>query len=163
MLRALHELLRQGAVEKRYVALVEGRWHGGARSVEAGLRKNVLRSGERMVLASPEGKAATSVFEPLRTFDTASLVAVTLLTGRTHQIRVHAAHIGHPVAGDDKYGSASFNTALKACGLRRLFLHAEMVGFRRPESGQRVEFRASLPSDLERVLDCLARKTEEGA
>jgi 23S rRNA pseudouridine955/2504/2580 synthase len=161
MLRALHELLRQGAVEKRYVALIEGRWHGGPRSVETGLKKNVLRSGERMVLPSPEGKAATSVFEPLRTFGMASLVAVTLVTGRTHQIRVHAADIGHPVAGDDKYGSASFNAALKTRGLGRLFLHAEMVGFRRPDDGQRVEFSAPLPPDLQRVLERLAGETEE--
>jgi 23S rRNA pseudouridine955/2504/2580 synthase len=155
MLRGLHELLRRGEIQKRYVALVEGVWKGGPRSVQAGLRKNVLRSGERVVRTSPDGKSATTVFDPIRRYTVASLMGISLLTGRTHQIRVHAAHIGHSVAGDDKYGSPAFNALLKARGLKRLFLHAETVGFRRPDTGQQVELRIPLPADLQGVLRSL--------
>jgi 23S rRNA pseudouridine955/2504/2580 synthase len=155
LLRALHEMLREGRVQKRYVALVEGPWRGGSRTVEAALQKNVLRSGERVVRTSPEGKTARSVFYPVRRVRRATLMHVALLTGRTHQIRVHASHIGHPVAGDDKYGSAPFNAALKAHGLKRLFLHADRVAFRRPDVGESVEFCTPLPEDLGRVLVAL--------
>lgn len=152
MLRGLHELLRSGEVEKRYLALLQGRWQGGPRRVDMPLEKNVLQSGERMVRVSAQGKAAMSLFRPRQVFSGASLVEVVLDTGRTHQIRVHAAALGHPIAGDDKYGDADFNKLMRAHGLRRLFLHAHELSLKRPDSGELLRCTAPLPEDLERVL-----------
>lgn len=124
VLRRLHEALREGQLDKTYLALVRGAWVGGERRVDAPLRRNVLRSGERMVQVAEDGQDAVSVFAPLAVTATASLMRVELITGRTHQIRVHGAHVGHPLAGDEKYGDDDFNSRLRAAGLRRLFLHA---------------------------------------
>ena len=115
-LRLLHELLRNNQVDKQYLTLVKGEWKGGDRRIEAPLRKNTLRSGERMVIVSEDGKEARSLFRPLCVNARASLMQVKLDTGRTHQIRVHAVHSGHPIAGDEKYGDEAFNTSMKALG-----------------------------------------------
>jgi len=155
-LRMLHELLRSGGVDKRYLVLVRGRWSRGETLVEAPLLKNQLRSGERIVTVDAAGKAADSRFRPLEIHREASLVEVELGTGRTHQIRVHGAHIGHPLAGDEKYGDAEFNRRMRDLGLRRLFLHAHSVGFVDPESGREVHVSAPLPGELRAVLDRLA-------
>ncbi len=158
-LRALHALLRgegEEGVDKRYLALVKGRWEGGPRRVEAPLHKNVLKSGERIVVVDPAGKAALSLFKPLTIYDDASLVEVRLITGRTHQVRVHAAHAGHPIAGDDKYGDPEFNRRMAGLGLKRLFLHARSLGFEL-EGGAPVQVNAPLDDDLNRVLDALER------
>lgn len=153
-LRAFHTLLRDGGIEKRYLALVKGRWKGGARRVEAPLRKNTLKSGERIVRVEPDGKPALSIFEPVTVYGDSSLVQVNLITGRTHQVRVHAAHIGHPLAGDDKYGDRVFNRAMAGVGLKRLFLHASSLSFTLPlEEGAPVEVSAPLPEELRRVLN----------
>ena len=154
-LRALHELLRQNRIDKRYLALVQGRWEGGARTVDAPLRKNVLRSGERIVRVDPAGKPSRSVFRPLAVGELASLVEVRLETGRTHQIRVHAAHIGHPLAGDEKYGDAGFNRQMREHGLQRLFLHAHTL--RIPLPGEKpLTVRAPLDDHLTTTLDRLS-------
>lgn len=153
-LRAFHTLLRDGGINKRYLALVKGRWEGGARRVEAPLRKNTLKSGERIVRVDPEGKPALSIFEPVAVYGDSSLVQVDLITGRTHQVRVHGAHIGHPLAGDDKYGDRVFNRAMAGRGLKRLFLHASSLGFTLPlEEAAPVEVSAPLSAELRRVLD----------
>ncbi|MGD9388856.1 MAG: 23S rRNA pseudouridine(955/2504/2580) synthase RluC, partial [Thioalkalispiraceae bacterium] len=123
-LRNLHEQLRNHQVTKIYQTLVKGNWGDRKRTIDAPLRKNTLKSGERMVKVDAEGKAAKSRFEPLQCRAQASLVKVDLETGRTHQIRVHAAHAGHPIAGDEKYGDDTFNKAMRKMGLKRLFLHA---------------------------------------
>ena len=154
-LRALHALMRDGGIEKRYLALVKGRWSAGSRRVDAPLRKNVLRSGERMVTVSPDGKAALSLFKPVSIYATASLVEVRLMTGRTHQVRVHAAHLGHPIAGDTKYGEPAFNAAMGERGLKRLFLHANSIGFTLPDGGESVEVHAPLGPELRKILDQL--------
>ncbi|HID48126.1 MAG TPA: 23S rRNA pseudouridine(955/2504/2580) synthase RluC [Chromatiales bacterium] len=159
-LRRLHELLRGTGVDKRYLALVKGRWQGGARRVDAALRKNVLRSGERLVRVDETGKSAVSSFLPVRVGEQASLVEVRLETGRTHQIRVHAASIGHPVAGDEKYGEARFNRQLRAAGLERLFLHARSLRFQLAEGEDPVEVEAPLDESLRRVLDRLELEYE---
>jgi 23S rRNA pseudouridine955/2504/2580 synthase len=155
VLRGLHELLRQGAVDKRYLALLCGRWRGGRRRVSVALRKNVLHGGERMVEVDATGKESLTVFEPIALYEGASLMEVRLATGRTHQIRVHAAHIGHPIAGDEKYGDSEHNRRMRELGLRRLFLHAHSLAFKMPGSECEVRVSAPLGEDLQRVLDRL--------
>ena len=155
-LRTLHALLRDGQVEKRYLALVKGKWELGQKRIDVPLRTDIRVGGERHVKAHASGKDAVSLFKPVQFFGKrASLVEVTLETGRTHQIRVHATHAGYPLAGDEKYGEAEFNENMKAAGLTRMFLHAHQLGFVWPESG--VEFTASapLPADLKQVIDAL--------
>ncbi len=154
-LRAVHELLRKGSVEKRYLALVSGRVDWAERRVDVPLRKNLLRGGEREVRVDPSGSPSVTLFRRVRAFPQATLVEARLLTGRTHQIRVHAAHLGHPILGDDKYGDPEANRTLRALGLRRLFLHASALSF--PRGGGAEPFRGSspLPEELERVLERL--------
>jgi 23S rRNA pseudouridine955/2504/2580 synthase len=154
-LRALHEQLRAGSMDKHYLALVRGPWQGASRSVTAALRKNQLQGGERLVRVDEAGKEALSRFRPLSTHGPATLVDVELKTGRTHQIRVHAAYIGHPLAGDVKYGDADFNRLMKQFGLRRLFLHAHRIGFTDPAVDRVVSVTAPLGQDLRAVLDNL--------
>ena len=151
-LRRLHELLRSNRIDKRYLALLKGQWRGGSRQVTAPLLKNVLRSGERMVRVDPAGKAASSVFHPLAVSNTASLVEVKLETGRTHQVRVHAASLDQPIAGDDKYGDANFNRQLREAGLKRLFLHAQALRFQLTEGEPAIEVSAPLDEELKQVL-----------
>jgi len=129
LLRHLHQALRGelpgGAVDKRYLALVQGHFPDSVRLIDAPLLKNTLRSGERMVEVSGEGKPAKTRFAVLRRFGAlATLVEASPITGRTHQIRVHAKYAGHPIAGDDKYGEADFSAQIRALGGKRLFLHA---------------------------------------
>ena len=153
-LRVFHEQLRNGAVEKYYLALVAGTWEDGERSVELPLRKNTLKGGERIVRVDATGKAALTVFRPVSRFRNATLVEARLDTGRTHQIRVHAAHIGHPLAGDGKYGDRTFNSTMRAMGLRRMFLHAHRVAFS-DQGGETIDVSAPLDEDLKAVLDRL--------
>jgi 23S rRNA pseudouridine955/2504/2580 synthase len=160
-LREAHAVLREGRSQKRYLALVAGRWTLGQKRIEAPLRTDTRVNGERTVRVDVNGKASVSEFRPVQLFGTrtrgapsASLLEVTLHTGRTHQIRVHAAYAGHPVAGDDKYGDATCNAALRARGLERMFLHAHSISF---EWANGVPFSAStpLPPDLAAVLERL--------
>ncbi|MBI5611486.1 MAG: 23S rRNA pseudouridine(955/2504/2580) synthase RluC [Gammaproteobacteria bacterium] len=155
----LHAQLRDGKFDKRYLALIKGPWRGPAQRVEATLMKKQLSSGERRVHVAAEGgegKESASRFSPRRTFADAALVEIRLLTGRTHQARVHAAHLGRPIAGDDKYGDAGFNRQLRALGLKRLFLHAASLGFAHPVSGEKLWIEAPLPPELAQLLDRLA-------
>jgi 23S rRNA pseudouridine955/2504/2580 synthase len=147
----LHELLQTHQVEKVYLALVKGKWQGGMREINAPLLKNQLQSGERMVRVSEEGKEALSLFEPLQRFKSATLMKVTLKTGRTHQIRVHAAYAGHPLAGDEKYGDKEFNRHMRQLGLKRLFLHAASLTFSLPEKEQ-IALCACLDKELQDFL-----------
>lgn len=151
-LKWLHDALRDGGMDKTYLALAAGRFASPRRVVDAALRKNQLRSGERVVRVDATGKASRSVFRVLCAGDEASLVQVELVTGRTHQIRVHAAHLGHPLAGDDKYGDPGFNRSARDHGLRRLFLHAWRLRIPRPQ-GEALEVRAPLPGELRAVLE----------
>jgi 23S rRNA pseudouridine955/2504/2580 synthase len=155
ILRQMHAIMRENTINKYYLALVKGRWQGGKQRIDAPLQKNVLKSGERMVKVSEEGKSALSIFEPITLYKQTSLMGVTLATGRTHQIRVHAAHTAHPIAGDEKYGDDEFNTEMRTQGLRRLFLHAHSLDFELPVTGQSISVQAPLDDDLSRVLDKL--------
>jgi len=154
-LRQLHELFRTGGVDKRYLALVRGRWTLGKQTIDVPLRKNTLRSGERVVRVSAEGKQAVSIFRPLAIGDMASLLEVDIQTGRTHQIRVHAAHAGHPIAGDDKYGDDGFNRQIRRLGCPRLFLHARSLAFTLEEPHKSIAVNAPLDPELEQILDKL--------
>jgi 23S rRNA pseudouridine955/2504/2580 synthase len=125
MLRHLHEALRGDGVDKRYLALVRGNWPTSKKKVSAPLLKNNLRSGERMVEVNDEGKDALTEFRVVRRFgEFATLVEASPITGRTHQIRVHARHAGHAIAGDAKYGDEEFTREIRELGGKRLFLHA---------------------------------------
>lgn len=159
ILRHLHKLLREDGVEKRYLALLRGGWQGGEHRVRAPLRKNILQSGERLVKVEAEGKASQTLFRPLRRWSAATLVEALPLTGRTHQIRVHATHIGRPIAGDEKYGDSDFNRAMQEKGLRRLFLHAASLRFTTAD-GQPIEISAPLDPALEAVLSALGEGME---
>jgi 23S rRNA pseudouridine955/2504/2580 synthase len=161
-LRTLHALMRDGKVEKRYLALVKGKWELGKKRIDVPLRTDIRVGGERTVKAHETGKEAASIFKPVQFFGKkASLVEVELETGRTHQIRVHAAHAGYPLAGDEKYGEEEFNEKMKASGLTRMFLHAHQVSFTWPDTG--VEFNASapLPAELAAVIDALSASKEK--
>lgn len=157
-LRRLHEQLREGTMDKRYLTLLKGKWKGTSKWVDAPLLKNVIRSGERLVFVDPKGKEARTQFIPYSVGDTASLMTVKLDTGRTHQIRVHAQHIGFPIAGDDKYGDDEFNRQLKSKGLKRLFLHAYSLKFYLPdpETGQDTSIFVEAPLD-ESLVNILKR------
>ncbi len=156
-LLGLHQALKAGGISKRYLALVRGLWQGRQRTVTAALEKRE-RGGEHMVETGEDGKAATSRFHPRTRYAEAgaTLVEIELLTGRTHQARVHAAHIGHPIAGDDKYGDRDFNRELRRLGLKRLFLHAWRLDFRHPVTGCKLALEAPLAPELSALLERLA-------
>jgi len=151
ILRELHRQLRDDEVDKRYLALVSGRWDANCRIVEAPLEKNVLRSGERMVRVSGEGKRAVTAFSIVERFEGATLLEAKPVTGRTHQIRVHALHAGHPILGDEKYGDDAAAALAREIGLGRLFLHACSLRFSLPGTGL-VTLRAELDPVLETIL-----------
>ena len=155
MLRHLHEALRGDGVDKRYMALVRGSWPTSKKRVSAPLLKNNLRSGERMVEVNPEGKEALTEFRVLRRFgEFATLVEASPITGRTHQIRVHAKHAGHCIAGDSKYGEDEFTREVRELGGKRLFLHAYQLKIELPD-GQRLELEAAVDEVWSQTLERL--------
>lgn len=151
----LHRQLRDGRVRKFYLVLVQGAWREGKRSVKAPLHKYVLASGERRVSVRAEGMAAHTVFRLERAWRDFSLLQAELKTGRTHQIRVHLAHIGCPVAGDDKYGDFALNRELARRGLKRMFLHASKAVISHPATGATLSLAAPLPPELQSFVDTL--------
>ena len=151
ILRNIHRALQSPDSQKRYLVLLRGHWQEGDKIITLPLRKNTLRGGERMVVVDQSGKFAQSRFTPVTLKRTASLLEVTISTGRTHQIRVHAASLGYPVAGDQKYGDPVFNTTMRSYGLQRLFLHAHSLIL--PLPGRELAVDAPLPDDLRRVSD----------
>jgi 23S rRNA pseudouridine955/2504/2580 synthase len=156
MLRHLHEALRQGSIRKSYLTLVMGRWPRRRVSVRAALEKNVMSSGERVVRADDTGKTAETHFTVREYYRDASLLEAVPLTGRTHQIRVHAQLSGHPIAGDPKYGDREFNRQMRAAGLQRLFLHAAALDLLLPD-GRSLRVEAGLDAVLAGVLERLPR------
>lgn len=155
VLRDLHEQLRVKTVQKDYLALVRGQWQKHCKVVQAPLMKNVLQSGERIVRVSAEGKSSETRFEVVERFEQATLVKASPVTGRTHQIRVHTLHAGHPIAFDDKYGDRDFDAQVAASGLNRLFLHAAAIRFRHPQTGQEMLIEAPLDGILKRTVQYL--------
>ncbi len=154
VLRHLHAALRDGTITKTYSTLVQGRWPKRRTRVPFALEKNTVSSGERVVRADEGGKASETRFRIVRVFREASLLEAQPVTGRTHQIRVHAQVSGHPVAGDEKYGDREFNRHLRDFGLRRLFLHASSLSFSLPD-GRRLDISAPLDQVLLDVLERL--------
>lgn len=152
-LRHLHEQLREGKMDKRYNALVEGQWPANRFKVKAPLLKNVLQSGERIVNVHDAGKPSETRYRILEQFDGATLVEASPITGRTHQIRVHSLHAGHPIACDPKYGSATFDALAKKKGLNRLFLHAASLRILHPKTDEPMTFKAPLDDVLTRTLE----------
>jgi len=159
VLRMLHASLRDGeGFEKRYLALLKGDWQLGKKRIDAPLRTDLRVGGERTVKVQAGGKPAASDFRVVQSYGrTATLMEVAILTGRTHQIRVHAAYAGHPVAGDPKYGDEAFNEDMRGIGLERMFLHASSISFVWPDRGTEFSVNAPLPPELARVLDVLVR------
>jgi 23S rRNA pseudouridine955/2504/2580 synthase len=155
----LHAQLRDGEVDKRYLVLVRGPWRHAKRIVDVPLHKFVTREGERRVRPEAGGRASVTIFRRERTWPAheppLALLEAELETGRTHQIRVHLAHLGHALAGDEKYGDFAWNRTLAREGLRRMFLHARRISFRHPASGAAVSVESRVPGDLQDFLSCL--------
>jgi 23S rRNA pseudouridine955/2504/2580 synthase len=159
-LRSLHAMLREDdAFDKRYLVLVRGKWELGRKRIDAPLRTDTRVGGERTVRVDAGGKEAASDFRVVQFFGSlATLLEVQLITGRTHQIRVHAAYAGHPVAGDEKYGDPDYNRQLRAFGLQRIFLHAHSISFEDPVRKVPMSVSAPLPPELAAVVDTLTAK-----
>jgi 23S rRNA pseudouridine955/2504/2580 synthase len=156
ILRELHALLREGKIIKIYWALTKGKWDDKELEVDLPLHKDFREAGKHVVRVSHEGKASLTHFRPLKVYKEGSLVEVKLFTGRTHQIRVHAASQNHPVAGDDRYGDGSFNKLASKVGIKRLFLHARSIDFTLPSLQQHIKVVAPLDPDLEAGLSAFA-------
>lgn len=156
-LKKLHEDLRLKRINKIYQALVVGSWSKRKLHVKAPLRKNELKSGERVVKVSPEGKESHTEFRVLEHFEHLTLVEARPITGRTHQIRVHCLFAGHPIVGDDKYGDDHINREMKEVGIKRLFLHAGELRLRSPSTGAPIIVKAPLEEKLVNALKKLPR------
>ena len=154
-LTALHDMMREGRMEKRYLTLVPGRWNNPLQHIKVPLFKYLTPDGERRVRVSEEGKPSHSIVRLVRRWPRFSLLEVELKTGRTHQIRVHLAHLGFPLCGDDKYGDFALNKKLEGEGLKRMFLHAASLRFRHPLSGEELALNSPLPDDLQAFIDHL--------
>ena len=151
-LKHLQDQFRERQTGKTYLALVLGEWPAARRVIDAPLHKYLLADGERRVRVvapdDPDGMRAITLVKVRQRLAAFTLLEVTIKTGRTHQIRVHLAAQGHPIAGDDKYGDFERNKALQKQGLRRMFLHAWRLQFSHPERAERIELQAALPPDL---------------
>ena len=148
-LTALHEMMRTRAMDKRYLVGVAGRFRNEMQRVRLALAKRVTAAGDKRVSVSEDGQEAETVFRRVSRGARFSLLEAQLLTGRTHQIRVHAASLKHPVLGDDKYGDFELNKALRKEGLKRMFLHAASLSFAHPLTGEALTLEAPLPRELE--------------
>lgn len=157
ILREVHELLREGEVSKIYWALTMGKWTRSEKRVDVSLHKDYRDGGKHVVEVNKHGKSALTVFSTVTEFTGASLMEVKLYTGRTHQIRVHAAHQGHPIAGDDRYGDPDFNKLARQRGLKRMFLHARSIEFILPSTGQHIKVSAPLDDELEDAIKSFQR------
>ncbi|WP_150428806.1 RluA family pseudouridine synthase [Dechloromonas sp. CZR5] len=149
-LTALHDMFREhgAGADKRYLVLVKGRWMNNTQHVKLPLHKYLTEGGERRVSVDPQGKASHTVFRLLARWPEMSLLEAQLKTGRTHQIRVHLAHLGFPILGDEKYGDFALNKQLKRDGLKRMALHAWRMAFRHPLTASPLECVAPLPNGI---------------
>jgi 23S rRNA pseudouridine955/2504/2580 synthase len=148
----LHDAIRNNQTDKRYLMLVHGDWIEKKKRVILPLHKYVLPSGERRVSVQEDGQESETVFYLRKSFGEFSLLEAQLVTGRTHQLRVQLAHLGFPIAGDDKYGDFNVNKSMQKRGLKRMFLHSAETNLRHPLSGEKLKLTAPLPVELERFL-----------
>ncbi|MDD2885310.1 MAG: RluA family pseudouridine synthase [Dechloromonas sp.] len=153
-LTALHDMFREhgAGADKRYLVLVKGRWMNATQHVKAPLLKYLTAAGERRVSVNGEGKASHTVFRLLARWPGMSLLEAQLKTGRTHQIRVHLAHLGFPILGDEKYGDFALNKALSPAGLKRMALHAWRMDFHHPLTAGPLRCTAPLPASIGRYI-----------
>lgn len=154
-LRHLQAALREkeaGGISKVYQALVIGRWSKSCRRIDAPLLKTEVANDERIVRVHPDGKPSLTEFKILRTYENVTLVEAKPITGRTHQIRVHAQYAGHSLVGDEKYGNDEINLGMRELGFRRLFLHAAALTFLLPGASLPTRVEAPLPADLAEPL-----------
>jgi 23S rRNA pseudouridine955/2504/2580 synthase len=164
-LTALHEALRAGHVDKRYLVLVRGKWRDAKRKVELPLHKFLTDEGERRVrVEHGRGRIASTVFYRREIWPhptpPLSLLEAELRTGRTHQIRVQLTHLGFPLAGDDKYGDFAWNKALAKQGLKRMFLHAWRLSLRHPLEASELALESPLPADLSSFIAKLGEEMQ---
>jgi len=154
-LRAIHAQLREGGIDKVYQALVIGGWPRSCQKVDAPLMKNVVQSGERMVRVAQDGKRCITSYRVLQNLGQFTLIEAKPITGRTHQIRVHCQHMGHPIVGDPKYGLDDVNLIQRQLGLNRLFLHAAQLRLVDPSTDKKIDVRAPLDQRLQSAVDRL--------
>lgn len=152
-LRILHEFFRGDGVKKSYLALLQGQWNNQKLIVDQPLLKNISQGGERMVKISSLGKPSKTSFKRLQLYSDCTLVEASPFTGRTHQIRVHAAWLGHAIIGDQRYGEDEVNKKFRQRGYKRLFLHAYKLQFAHPVTGETLKIVAPLPHELQSLLD----------
>ena len=153
---ALHEAMRANHMDKRYLMLVHGQWTEKKKRVVLSLHKHVSANGERRVSVQEDGQESETIFHLRKNIGDFSLLEAQLITGRTHQLRVQLAHLGFPIAGDDKYGDFALNKALQKRGLKRMFLHSAETGIRHPLSGEKLKLIAPLPGELDKFMQKLA-------
>ena len=156
-LKHLQDQFRERETGKTYLALVQGSWPEKLKVIDSALHKFLLPDGERRVKVTsnedPDGMRSITLVKVAERLVDCTLLEVTIKTGRTHQIRVHLASQGHPIAGDDKYGDFEWNKALQKQGLKRMFLHAWRLQFSHPATGKRVELKSNLPSELQLYIN----------
>ena len=161
-LTAMHEIMREGNSDKRYFTLVLGQWKNAKQHVKLPLHKFDTPQGEKRVMVREDGQASHTIFALQKSWAEFSLLEAQLKTGRTHQIRVHLAHLGFPIAGDDKYGDFARNKVLMKQGLKRMFLHAYSIAFAHPLTGEPMRLVAPLPKELESFIAKLDTNKEGG-
>lgn len=154
-LKQLHQLFREGLVQKTYWALVMGQWPESRTKISKNIDALNWRGSERVVKISEQGKESLTYFKVLAAKQVASLIEAKPKTGRMHQIRVHTASAGHPIACDEKYGDDAFNRYLQRLGLKRLFLHAKKIEFILPDTHEKIEVESQLAHDLTEILQHL--------
>lgn len=152
---AIHDMFRQGQIDKYYQALVEGDWLNDRQHIRAPLQRWLTVSGERRVRVDPQGKASHTIITLLQRFGRYSLVEAELKTGRTHQIRVHLAHTGFPIVGDDKYGTDAVRAHFAHLGFKRMFLHAARLRMQHPITQECLELEAALPTACTQIIQIL--------
>ncbi len=162
-LTAMHAALREGQTLKRYSTLIKGKWRDAKRTVNLPLHKYVNGAGERRVSVDSQGRESITIFRKERMAGPYTLLSAELLTGRTHQIRVHLAHLGFPIAGDAKYGDFEWNRALGRQGLKRMFLHAAQLSFQHPTLGTTLTLDSPLPDALSSFLERLDAQSKNDA
>ena len=147
-LTGMHEIMREGNSDKRYLTLVAGQWKNAKQHVKLPLFKFDTAQGEKRVMVREDGQASHTIFTLEKSWPEFTLLEAQLKTGRTHQIRVHLSHLGFPIAGDDKYGDFALNKELMKRGLKRMFLHAHSISFKHPLTGEALQINAPLPPEL---------------